>query len=340
MMMKKHFTALAVLGAFSAAASAQSTVTLYGVADAALERVKGATSLTRVTSGQQFGSRWGLRGKEDLGGGTAAVFQLESGFNIDTGTSGQGGALFGRQAYVGLTGGFGGVRLGRQYSPMDDIAGVIGTKVYDVMSVVPIIGNGDYNRVNNAITYLTPSLGGLTAQLQYSLGEERVSTNTSKDFGKQYSGHLLYAGGPVTAGISLMKVIDADGTTAGKQKKDAVLVVGAYDFGFVKLSAYYDEEDKAAEKLKLYGGAAAFKFGAATVAVGAAQAKNVNGSDGPVSDDAVVYTLQANYELSKRTQLYAHFTGVKNDDAAALGFNSPRVGENSNGVQVGLRHRF
>lgn len=340
-MMKKHLTALAVLGAFGAAANAQSSsVTLYGVADAAVERVKGATSLTRVASGQQQGSRWGLRGKEDLGGGVSAVFQLESGFNIDTGVSGQGGALFGRQAYVGLAGGFGGIRLGRQYSPMDDIAGVVGTKVYDVVSVVPIIGNGDYNRVNNAITYLTPSMGGLTAQLQYSLGEERVNTNTSKDFGKQYSGHLLYAGGPVTAGVSLMRVIDADGTAAGKQKKDAVLVVGAYDFGIVKLSAYFDQEHKAAKKLKLFGGAAAFKFGATTVAVGAAQAKDVNGSDAAASDDATLFTLQATYELSKRTMLYAHATGVKNDDAAALGFNSPKAGEDSHGVQIGIRHRF
>lgn len=319
---------------------AQSSVTLYGVADVAVESIKGATSVTRIASGQQQGSRWGLRGSEDLGGGLSAVFQLESGFNIDTGASGQGGLLFGRQAYVGLAGSWGAVRLGRQYSPMDDIAGVIGTKTYDVLSVVPIIGNGDYNRVNNAITYLSPAMNGLTIQAQYSLGEERVSSDASADFGKQYSVHALYEKGPWVAGGSYMSVIDANGTTAGKQGKDAVLLVGSYDFGAVKLSAYYDAEDKAAEKLTVMGLAAAFKFGATTVSVGAAKAKNVNGSAAALSDDATLFTLQASHNLSKRTALYANLTAVANDDAAALGFNSPVAGSSSNGIQVGVRHRF
>ena len=86
---------------------------------------------------------WGLRGTEDMGGGLKAVFQIEAGLNMSTGALGQGGLGFGRQSYVGLAGDFGAVRLGRQYSPMDDVAGLVGTKVYDVLSVVPVIGNGD-----------------------------------------------------------------------------------------------------------------------------------------------------------------------------------------------------
>ena len=338
--MKRHAIALGVLGLFSGWAQAQSSVTLYGVVDLAVERVKGATSLVRLTSGQQQGSRWGLRGVEDLGGGLKASFVLESGFNADAGTSGQGGRLFGRQAFLGLGGDWGTVRLGRQYTPMDDIAGIVGTKTYDVLSVVPIIGNGDYNRVDNAITYLSPSIAGTTFQLQYSLGEERASTNTSKDFAKQVSAHALHASGPLTAGLSLMQVSDADGTTAGKQGRDAMLLAGAYDFGSVKVSAYYDSEDKAAKKLKVYGLAAAFKFGETTVSVGAAQAKDVNGSAAAASDDAKIYTLQASHNLSKRTAVYGHLTAVSNDTAAALGFNSPTAGSSSNGIQFGLRHRF
>lgn len=338
--MKKKLVTLAVLSALSGIAMAQSSVTLYGVADVSVERISGATSLTRVTSGQQQGSRWGMRGSEDLGGGLSAVFQLESGFNIDSGASGQGGLLFGRQAYVGLAGSFGAVRLGRQYSPMDDIASVIGTKTYDVLSLVPIIGNGDYNRVNNAITYLSPAMNGLTIQAQYSLGEERVATDASANFGKQYSVNALYEQGPWVAGGSYMTVIDADGTTAGQQDKGALLLVGSYDFGTVKLSAYYDAEDKAAEKLKVMGLAAAFKLGATTVSVGAAKAKNVNGSAAALSDDATLFTLQASHNLSKRTALYANLTTVNNDDAAALGFNGPVAGSSSNGIQVGIRHRF
>jgi GBP family porin len=337
--MKRNAIALAALGLVSGMASAQSSVTLYGVVDVAVERVKGATSLTRVTSGQQQGSRWGLRGVEDLGGGLKATFLLESGFNADVGTLGQGGRLFGRQGYVGLGGGWGTVRLGRQYTPMDDIAGIAGTKVYDVMSVVPIIGNGDYNRVDNAITYVSPTIASTVFQLQYSLGEERVSTNTSADFAKQVSAHALYAQGPWTLGLSLMQVADADGVLAGKQGRDALLFVGAYDFGTFKLTGYYDIEDKAAEKLKLFGLAAAFKLGEnTTVSVGAAQARNVNGAAG--ADDAKIYTLQASHNLSKRTALYSHLTAVSNDGSAALGFNSPVAGSSSNGIQVGIRHRF
>ncbi len=177
-------------------------------------------------------------------------------------------------------------------------------------------------------------------QLQYSLGEERASTNTSADFGKQVSAHALYAQGPWTLGLSLMQVADADGVLAGKQGRDALLFVGAYDFGPVKLTGYYDIEDKAVEKLKLFGLAAAFKVGENTVlAVGAAQAKNVNGSaaDG---DDARIYTLQATHNLSKRTALYGHITAVSNDTASALGFNNPVAGQSSSGIQVGIRHRF
>lgn len=336
--MNHKIIALAVLGLCSGLAQAQSSVTLYGVVDLAVERVKGATSVARVSSGQQQGSRWGLRGSEDLGGGMKAVFQIESGFNADTGTSGQGGRAFGRQSFVGLTGGFGGVRLGRQYSPMDDIAGVAGTKTYDVLSVVPVIGNGDYNRVNNAITYLSPSFGGTTLQAQYSLGEERSSSDPSKDFGKQMSLHVLHTSGPLTAGLGLMRVLDANGTTAGKQPQNALLAVGSYDFGTFKLTGYFDQEDKAAEKLKVFGLSLGFKLGETLLSVGVAQAKNVNGSS--ALDDAKIYTLQANHNLSKRTALYGHLTAVSNSGASALGFNSPVAGGSSNGIQFGLRHRF
>lgn len=337
--MKRQAIALGVLGLFSGWAHAQSSVTLYGVVDVAVERIKGATSVVRLSSGQQQGSRWGLRGVEDLGGGLKASFVLESGFNADVGTSGQGGRLFGRQAFLGLGGDWGTLRLGRQYTPMDDVAGIIGTKGYDVLSVVPIIGNGDYNRVDNAITYLSPAIAGATFQLQYSLGEERASTDTSQDFAKQVSAHVMYGRGPITAGLSLMQVADADGTTAGKQGKDAMLLAGAYDFGSVKVSAYYDSEDKAAKKLKVYGMAAAFKFGETTLSVGAAQAKDVNGS-AAAGDDARIYTLQASHNLSRRTALYGHLTAVSNESASALGFNGPTAGSSSNGIQVGLRHRF
>ncbi len=337
-MHKKNRIAVVLFGVASGCTWAQSSVTLFGVVDAAVERVKGAGSSVRIASGQQQGSRWGLRGVEELGGGLKAVFHLESGFNVHSGQLAQGGRLFGRQAFVGLTGGWGGIRLGRQYTPMDEVAAVVGTKTYDVLSVVPVIGNGDYNRVDSAITYLSPSWGGTSMQLQYSFGAGRLPSDSSSQFQKQASLHVMHTQGALTAGLGLMRVLDADGTQAGKQPVNAALLTASYDFGAVRLSAYYDVEDKAIEKLKVYGLAAGIPLGNATVSVGVAQARNVTGAIG--RDDATLYTLQGGYNLSKRTALYAHYTLVDNKGAAALGFNGPVAGNRSSGLQVGLRHRF
>lgn len=337
--MKNHVLALALLSAFGAA-HAQSNVTLYGVADAALERVKGATSTTRLASGQQFGSRWGVRGTEDLGGGLNAHFVLEAGINLDTGTSAQGGRAFGRQSFVGLGGGFGALRLGRQYSPMDDIASIAGTKTYDVLSVVPIIGNGDYNRVDNAITYLSPKWGGLSLQVQHSLGEERPSTNASPDFQKQTSAHVMYADGPLTLGLGLQSVADGNGVLAGKQGIDAALLAGSYSFGDFKITAYGDSEDRGEGKMKVYGLAGAYSLGASTVSLGVAKARDVSGVAANQDDDATIFTLQGSHNLSKRTALYAHYARVSNGAQSALGFNNPVADQSSSGIQFGIRHRF
>ncbi|HRK39849.1 MAG TPA: porin [Burkholderiaceae bacterium] len=336
----KKLSILALAAGCACAAQAQSSVTLYGVADAAFERVKGATSVSRVASGQQQGSRWGLRGTEDLGGGLKAVFQMEAGFNMANGASGQGGLLFGRQAYAGLAGDFGAVRIGRQYSPMDDVASLVGTKVYDVLSVVPIIGNGDYNRVNSAVTYLSPKIANTTFQAQYNFGNPRPTGDASPDFGRQFSVHAIHANGPLTLGVSLMRVIDDNATTAGDQPKNAALLVAGYDFGGFKLTGYYDQEDKGTQTMKVYGLQGGMTFGNTTVSAGVAQAKNVTGLATAARDDAKLFTLQASHNLSNRTAVYAHLTAVSNGADSALGFNSPVAGKNSNGMQVGIRHRF
>ena len=116
----KHFAMTAVALAVTGAAQAQTpgtNVTLYGVADAYLQGAKGAESLHRVQSGGLSGSRLGIRGSEDLGGGLHGIFTLETGINVDDGTSGQ-GAFWGRQAFVGLDSNYGKLTLGRQYGSL------------------------------------------------------------------------------------------------------------------------------------------------------------------------------------------------------------------------------
>jgi len=197
--MKKKLLALAVLGSLAGSSFAQSNVALFGVVDLGLERTTlspGASTL-RLSSGIQSGSRWGLKGTEDLGGGVSASFKLESGFDASTGAAGQGGLAFGRQAWVGLNGGFGSLKLGRQYTP---IFGAIDTvDPFDA----GITGDGSgisavfrsYGvRMNNTINYSTPAMGGFSAEVAYGLGEFPGSTST----GSQWGGALGYANGPLT----------------------------------------------------------------------------------------------------------------------------------------------
>ncbi|NHH78145.1 Outer membrane porin protein [Burkholderia gladioli] len=122
--MKKSIAALAVTAAAASPALAQSSVTLYGVIDEGLNytnNIGGKGGAVELTSGYAQGSRWGLRGTEDLGGGLAAIFTLENGFDASSGKAQEGGRMFGRQAYVGLQDKrYGTVTLGRQYDSMVD----------------------------------------------------------------------------------------------------------------------------------------------------------------------------------------------------------------------------
>ena len=367
--MKKTLIALAVL-ATSGAAMAQSTFTLYGIADASLERIKGNGSVNRLTSGGLQGSRFGLKGSEDLGGGLKGVFQIESGFNLDDGTGAQSRSttndvkdtagtvtgttpgstarLFGRQAYLGLEGSFGAVRLGRQYTPIGNVADMVGTKGYDVLILTKTLSAGGAYRADNAITYRSPSFSGFTAEGQYSLNVNGDETNsgTSPKQGRAISFNAIYANGPIRAALGYIALDDVNTTVADAQKRNELLVVAGYDLGVTNLTGYMSETEvgtaavKASSKMKVYGLNAAFPMGAITLTPGVALAKDVNGSNAAAKDDAVFYTLQAKYDLSKRTALYSNITVVNNKAGAQLGFNTPALDSNSYGVQVGVRHSF
>jgi predicted porin len=179
--MKKPLPALAVLGAFAGVVHAQSSVTLYGIIDQGINlttNVKTATGsahLYNMSSGVMQGSRWGLRGAEDLGGGLKAIFTLENGFDLGSGALGQGGLLFGRQAYVGLSSSqYGAVTLGRQYDSVvdyigplvaaDQWSGYFGAKPGDLDNF-----NNAY-RTNNAVKFTSVNYAGLQFGGMYSFG--------------------------------------------------------------------------------------------------------------------------------------------------------------------------
>jgi predicted porin len=171
--MKKSLLALAVLSAVAGVASAQSSVTLYGLVDIGVGRLdpkqSGVASTTGVVSGIQSGSRVGLRGSEDLGGGLKAIFNLEHGFSADDGTQGQ-GRMWGRWAWAGVEGGFGQVRLGRQWAAGFELFGAVdpwGTGFNDAGSQ-SVFASANAIRVNNAIVYRSPIVGGFGAVVGYS----------------------------------------------------------------------------------------------------------------------------------------------------------------------------
>jgi predicted porin len=190
-------------------AYAQSSVTLYGVIDFGLNFTNNAqTIVSGVRTGRQQywmsssimqGNRWGLRGSEDLGGGYKAIFVLENGFDVGTGNFQQGGDLFGRQAYVGLSSPYGTLTLGRQYDSLVDfigpLTGAVGNGTYSVQNN-DINNFGNTYRVNNAVKFTTNNYRGFIASGLYSFGGVAGSfgRNSIFSFGASYAtGGLTFA---------------------------------------------------------------------------------------------------------------------------------------------------
>jgi predicted porin len=209
---------LALLGA-AGAAHAQSSVTLYGLIDESIQYVNHANTannhLFAMYAGNLQGSRWGMKGTEDLGGGLKAIFQLESGFDPNTGKSNQGGRLFGRQAYVGLTqDAYGTLTLGRQYDPVVDmVQPLTADNFFGSTFTTPgdVDNNDNSSRTNNAIKYVSPVWGGFQVEGMYALGGVAGSTGA----GQTWSGAATWSGGPFSVAAGYIRM-DNGNTAAGR----------------------------------------------------------------------------------------------------------------------------
>lgn len=220
--MKKTLLAAAVTGAFSMAAHAQSSVTIYGLLDASLAYTSNSTTTAgtagssnyRVGSGLVNGTRFGLRGAEDLGGGNRAIFTLENGFNINNGTLGQGSRLFGRQAFVGLQNDrYGSVTLGRQYDSLVDYLAPLtlnGTGFGGWIAAHPYDNDNTNNslRVNNSIKYSSINYNGLTAGALYGFSNKAGNFANNR----AYSAGVNYANGPLTVAAAYLERDNAGST--------------------------------------------------------------------------------------------------------------------------------
>lgn len=348
--MKKTLLAAAALLAVSGSAFAQSSVTLYGLIDVSLESIKGTDTVTRMSSDNYNSSRLGFRGVEDLGGGLKAKFVLESGLNADTGAAGSSNRFFSRSAWVGLEGGFGELRLGRQDSSIGAIVGntsIVGAQSYDEAVIADTFAGRKYRRLDNAITYITPKfVDGLQVQLQYSTAADFNTANNAEagvdsDLGKTFGFSATYAAGPFGVGAAYLQAM-AD--VAGDIDEESWLFYASYDFGAAKLVGYYnaDKRDNTAEDRKVYGAKVLVPVGNAfKLNVGLAQVKDQSFAAG-VDDDSTVVTVEGVYALSKRTELFGLLTTVDNDDGTDLAV--ARVantdGRNSHGIAFGVRHSF
>ncbi len=355
--MKKSLLALAVLGAFAGAANAQTNVTVYGVIDAGISRETGGAngSVWNLASGVQSGNRLGFKGTEDLGGGLKANFQLENGFNVDTGTQRQ-GALFGRQAFVGLSGNFGAVNLGRQYNPlflaMDSVdpfgTGLSGATTNLMVPGTVFDGQGNPDvRVNNSITYSSPNVSGFSANALYGFGEQ--AGDTAK--GRTYALSANYANGPLAAVFAYSNTND---TAASPSSAKAWLLGGTYDFGVAKAHLAYESEKADATFGDVNVAGADFRDWmvgvSAPVGGGTVMASYIKKTDKTNNNfGAKQYAIGYTYPLSKRTNLYTSYGHITNDananfvvsDASSGGANSvPNNGQSSNAFAVGVRHTF
>lgn len=265
--MKKTLLAAALVTGFAGVAHAESSVTLYGLVDAGYGFKQTETKFrgdyqgnkvrvreNGVDSGVLNGNRWGLKGKEDLGNGTSAIFVLESGFNLNNGKSAQGGRLFGRQAYVGLAGdSWGTFTIGRQYNAADTFVAPVdpfGT-AGGLASATAVFGSSLSERNDGVIKYVTPNYSGFQFGLGLVHSDKEEKTNTATGSYKETKRQigvttgLGFTSGPIYLGASF-DYIDGKhkntnpGNLEDVRTKTKAWNVGAtYDFDVVKLHLMY-----------------------------------------------------------------------------------------------------
>ncbi len=387
--MKLRSMAAAALLACSGGAFAQTNVTLYGVADINVEYVNHlgavptaanqfnrgpANDVYRMNSGGVSGSRWGLRGSEDLGGGLQALFVLESGFNLDTGTSQQSGRLFGRQAFVGVQkAGIGQISLGRQYTSMFEALANFSPTAYATQYEPVVLQSGPNFREDNTVKY-TGKFGPVTALAHWSFGTGLAlpaTVGVATPIGGNgevpgqfrrdtaYGAAVAYQGGPFGVTVGYDQWNPTIGTSNGTNKK---AVVGAsYTFGPAKIMGGYrwgqnkNAADVVIQRDDFYWIGANYQV---TPAIGLTLEYNYDDVKSLFGNTNVANPWQiafvANYAFSKRTDVYLTTAYAKNaglmlESLATVFANSLSLGNsytlangqsNMFGVAVGLRHKF
>jgi predicted porin len=325
MKMKKSLIALAVLGT-AGAASAQSSVTVYGRVDLSLAQQADAVKNREVRNGS--GSRLGFRGVEDLGGGLKAVFQIEHRFNADTGTQSNADRYWEGKSIVGLEGGFGRVSLGREENP----AYTFGQSPADPFGTDTVATNGSIvsgrigsTRYSDSVNYRF-SAAGFTVGAQITEATSNTPASSSGSTGNQfedrpYSLGASYAVGPLTVGVGYENPSDQDDNWASGH--------ASYNFGFLKVGGFYGSGKNAAnQKHQAYLVSASAPLGGGELRASYGELKNKDLSRKLDKQAGIGY----HYFLSKRTTVYADLVSERRDNMAS--------NLEKNGFDLGIKHNF
>ncbi|CAD6547967.1 porin [Paraburkholderia sabiae] len=371
----RMFLSLAMLAA-TGAAHADNSVTLYGIVDTGLTWVNndGGHKSISMTSGNQSGNRWGLKGAEDLGGGLKTIFTLESGFDSTNGKMGQGSRLFGRQAFVGLSGDrWGTLTVGRQYDPLVDLVQPVqGDNFLGGVFISPgDIDNADNSaRVNNAIKYTSPSLSGFQFSALYSLGGVAGATGS----GQSYAVAAAYSNGPLNVAAGYYHFNNGNAANRGTTTWDSLFSTpvnaayatasainnvrfgGNYLVGPVTLGGYYSHAEYTADGRSAFANTQKYNTGSvyAVWQVSAPLQTQIGyvymKSSGNSSAKYHQFAAAADYALSKRTDVYAwaaYTTASGTQDPSgtpAVAVIGSATGASGSGrqatVTAGIRHKF
>lgn len=351
--MKHSLIALSVLAA-TTGALAQSSTTLFGVVDASVTRLSSdSASVTGLASGEQSSSRLGFRGVEDLGGGLKASFWLEGSVAVDNGGT---TFRFDRRSTVGLLGGFGELRLGR-----DKLASYLNVETFDPFGDIGVAGNGANNmlgnataaagtgegshpkRASNLVSYLTPKIGGFHGQVQYGFGE-RASSEPNSNRGNILSARVSYQMNAldIALGVAQLKA----GTALQEVTYKAVNLGASYDLGFIKPMLLIATERGAGRGVNAYTLGASAPVGAS----GELRAAYTRFDTRNVADaNSSKLGLGYIHKLSKHTVVYGLVGRISNDSNATRGFalssaslTAPLIaaGDSATGYSIGVRHTF
>lgn len=353
----------ALVAAFPGFALAQN-VTLYGVVDTGVAYVNGVGAARHSDTFMQSGavpSRWGLRGTEDLGGGNKAVFWLESGFASDTGAITQGGRLFGRQALVGLSGDWGQVAFGRQFTMLfwgmaeNDLLGpnIFGSASLDVYTSTA--------RADNAVSY-KGTFGGLTIGGTYSFGRDTVNggpspsgTNCAGENPadsrqcREWSALVKYGNETWNISAAYDSIRGGPGAFAGltssSLKDDRMVLGGQFIVGKVQFGGGWLRRDNRASttsRSDLFYGGVSYSLTPAVTLESEIYHQRIHNSP----NKAWLFAGRALYAFSKRTTAYGTVGYINNFGNSTIAVNSgqsgtnPKAGGNQLGAMIGVKHIF